>query len=396
MVTGVDVQHVAPCRPDPLGRHGDEPEDEGLDAAGRLQPEPPDADPLQDGLVEVADQGGEGEEGGVFRHGRLGEPAPAEAVAHVVEDALLAAAQVVELHDVHCRGPEVVGEYAAVGVLALPEVGLSVNAPLPLDDEAVGLALPFLHEDGVDFVRDAVDLHLLPPPQREDAGVERLAAVGPDVEVRAVPLDFGHYLLGTRPAVGAEAPDADSPGLEPREDAVQGVLLAEAHVGVAVAVLDIDNPVANDINTGSVAEELLVRRFCIILLCLNELMIKVNIAFLNFLQLVSRNQSVYKQCVEFVRCVEIIGLALVGSIGDVILCQLPDGSEDGIRTACAQGWMIREMAHQMRCHILHARAATEVHAHQRTDNLAELITDDAASLAQRLIAMTGKHSRKLS
>lgn len=135
-------------------------------------------------------------------------PAPAKAVAHVVEDALLAAAQVVELHDVHCRGPEVVGEYAAVGVLALPEVGLSVNAPLPLDDEAVGLALPFLHEDGVDFVRDAVDLHLLPPPQREDAGVERFAAVGPNVEVRAVPLDFGHYLLGTRPAVGAEAPDA--------------------------------------------------------------------------------------------------------------------------------------------------------------------------------------------
>lgn len=76
-------------------------------------------------------------------------PAPAKAVAHVVEDALLAAAQVVELHDVHCQGPEVVGEYAAVGVLALPEVGLSVNAPLPLDDEAVGLALPFLHEDGV-------------------------------------------------------------------------------------------------------------------------------------------------------------------------------------------------------------------------------------------------------
>ena len=46
-------------------------------------------------------------------------------------------------------------------------------------------------------------------------------------------------------------------------------------------------------------------------------MVKVNIVFLNFLQLTCRNQSVYKQCVEFVCSIEIIGLALVGSIGDV-------------------------------------------------------------------------------
>ena len=57
-------------------------------------------------------------------------------------------------------------------------------------------------------------------------------------------------------------------------------------------------------------------------------MVKVNIVLLNFLQLAYRNQSVYKQCVEFVWSIEIIGLALVGSIGDVFLCQFLDGSED--------------------------------------------------------------------
>lgn len=40
-------------------------------------------------------------------------------------------------------------------------------------------------------------------------------------------------------------------------------------------------------------------------------------------------------------------LALVGSIGDVFLCQFLDGSEDGIRAACTKGRMIREMAHQL-------------------------------------------------
>ena len=42
------------------------------------------------------------------------------------------------------------------------------------------------------------------------------------------------------------------------------------------------------------------------------------------------------------RQIEIIGLALVGSIGDVFLCQFLDGSEDGIRAACTKGRMIRE------------------------------------------------------
>ena len=106
-----------------------------------------------------------------------------------------------------------------------------------------------------------------------------------------------------------------------------GVCLMKTHIRVAIAVLDIDYLVTDNIYARPVAEELFVGRFCIILLRFKKLMVKVNIVFLNFLQLACRNQSVYKQCVEFVCSIEIIGLALVGSIGDVFLCQLLDGSD---------------------------------------------------------------------
>ena len=92
-------------------------------------------------------------------------------------------------------------------------------------------------------------------------------------------------------AVGSEAIRTDAFGFQKRKESLMGVCLMKAYIGVAVAVLDIDDLVSDNINSGSVAEELLVRRFCIILLCLNELMVKVNIVFLNFLQLASRTKA---------------------------------------------------------------------------------------------------------
>ena len=89
-----------------------------------------------------------------------------------------------------------------------------------------------------------------------------------------------------------------------------GVCLMKTHIRVAIAVLDIAYLVTDNIYARPVAEELFVGRFCIILLRFKKLMVKVNIVFLNFLQLACRNQSVYKQCVEFVCSIEIIGLAL--------------------------------------------------------------------------------------
>src|SRR5574344_1235654 len=153
--------------------------------------------------------------------------------------------------------------------------------------------------------------------------------------------------LRARTTVGSEAIHTDAVGFQKGKESLVGLSLIKAHICVDIAVLDIDNHVTDDIYDRSVAEELLVCRFCIILLSFKKLMVKVNIVFLKFLQLACRNQSVYKQCVEFVCSIEIIGLALVGSIGDVFLCQFLDGSEDGIRAAFTKGRMIREMAHQV-------------------------------------------------
>ncbi len=58
-----------------------------------------------------------------------------------------------------------------------------------------------------------------------------------------------------------------------------------------------------------------------------------------------------KQGVELVCRIEIIGLALIGSIGDVFLCQFLDGSEDGIRACmCARSDDTRDDASDAMLH----------------------------------------------
>ena len=58
-----------------------------------------------------------------------------------------------------------------------------------------------------------------------------------------------------------------------------GVCLMKTHIRVAIAVLDIDYLVTDNIYARPVAEELFVGRFCIILLRFKKLMVKVNIVF---------------------------------------------------------------------------------------------------------------------
>ena len=88
----------------------------------------------------------------------------------------------------------------------------------------------------------------------------------------------------------------------------------KAHICVAIAVLNIDNLLTDDIYARSVAEELLVCRFCIIFLCFKELMVEINIIGFHLIQFTGGNQGFYKQGVELVCRIEIIGLALIGSI----------------------------------------------------------------------------------
>ena len=76
------------------------------------------------------------------------------------------------------------------------------------------------------------------------------------------------------------------------EDSFQSLSLVEAHVCVTVSIFNTDNHVVNDCYTWTIAQELLVGWFCIILLCFNELMVKVKIILLTGFQLTSSKQGI--------------------------------------------------------------------------------------------------------
>ena len=172
-----------PGCPYPFCGHAYELKDEGFDAACFFQSEGLCVQPAHKAFVEVAYECREQEEHGVLCHERLWQPCPSEAVVHVVEDPFLAAPEVVELHYfTRCRGV-VVGQYAAVGVLSLPQVLLPVHAAFPLYDEPVRLAFPLLRDDGIQLIFDAVDDLALPSSQSQQAVIEGGAAVGADIEV---------------------------------------------------------------------------------------------------------------------------------------------------------------------------------------------------------------------
>ena len=57
------------------------------------------------------------------------------------------------------------------------------------------------------------------------------------------------------------------------------------NICVAIAILYADNQVANNRHARAIGKELLVCRLCIILLCLYELMVEINIIHLTLFQL---------------------------------------------------------------------------------------------------------------
>ena len=283
----------------------------------------------------------------VLCHERLGKSVPAVAVVHVVKDAFLATTQVVEFNDISGRRLVVVGQDAAVGVFSFPQIKIATGSPLSLDNKTIAPTLPFLNETGIELKLDAVDLLSLPSPKREDVIVERAASVCTDVEVFAMLLYLTDDFFRAGSTIGSETIYTDVLGFQKSKESLMGVCLIKAYICVAVAVLDIDNLVTDDIYTRPVAEEFLVCRLCIIFLSFKELMVKINIVTFLILQLTGGNQSVDKQGVKFICSIEVIGLALIGCIGNVILRQFLDGSKDGIRTACTKHWMVREMTHQV-------------------------------------------------
>ena len=69
----------------------------------------------------------------------------------------------------------------------------------------------------------------------------------------------------------------ESVQLKIREDALRGVLLVETDTGIAVAILYLNDEVAYDGYTGTVASEHLVGHLRVILLRLYKLMVEVHV-----------------------------------------------------------------------------------------------------------------------
>ena len=99
MVMSIDVQFVVSGCPYPFGRYADELENECLDPAALLQSEDFRVKPPHEELIEVAYHSRQQQENGVLCHEGLRQTCPAEAIIHVVKDTLLAASEVIELHD---------------------------------------------------------------------------------------------------------------------------------------------------------------------------------------------------------------------------------------------------------------------------------------------------------
>ena len=227
--------------------------------------------PLDDGLVEIADKCCKKKEHGVLCHEGFGQSGPSETIVHVIEDALLSSAEVIELDNLSYGRLVVVGQDAAVCVFSFPEVKLTVHPFPPLNHKPVCLAFPLLYKNGIPLKLNAVDFSPLPASESEEVIVERTTAVGTDIEGLAVGGNLFHDLKIVL--------------FKPFEESLQRVLLMETDVCVAVAVLNADNQISNNRHTWSITKELLVCMLCIIFLCFYELVVEINIIHLTLFQL---------------------------------------------------------------------------------------------------------------
>lgn len=105
--------------------------------------------------------------------------------------------------------------------------------------------------------------------------------------------------------------------LKIREDALQRVLLVEAHVGVAVAVFNAYNEVANDGNAGTVARELLVGYLGIVLFRLDELVVEVKVIGVARHKLACAHEYLHKKAVQLRGSIEIVAASCLRYVGRV-------------------------------------------------------------------------------
>ena len=237
---GVDVEFVLSCRFDPLGRYGDESEEETLDSVCVLDSkEECHERQSHDVSVEVCRHCGNEKENGVLVHERLWQMCPSEVVVLAVEDLLCRAPLVVVQYDFLVVQVPVVGQYAAVCVLAVEEVELlALLLALPLYDEAAVLhVLEALEGERLHIVLLEANLYCSPARLLLHLLVQAFISLGTYVELVSMLHDHLHDVLAIGAAVGTETSDMNAERPHHLEETAVGLCLHEAHVGVPPSVL---------------------------------------------------------------------------------------------------------------------------------------------------------------
>ena len=204
---------------------------------------------------------------------------PSEVVVLAVEDLLGSSSLVVVLYDLLIGHVPVVGQYTAVCVLAVEDVKLlSLLLALPLHDEAAMLyVLETLEGERLHVVLLESYLHRSPACLPLHLLVQTCIPLGTDVELVSMLHDHLHNVLAIGAAVSTEAPDMNAERPHHLEETPVSLCLHEAHVTVAVTVLKIGYQPADGEHAGAVAVKALVGALAVILLCLKELVVEVNV-----------------------------------------------------------------------------------------------------------------------
>ena len=121
--------------------------------------------------------------------------------------------------------------------------------------------------------------------------------------------DHFHDVLAIGAAVCTETPDMNAEQAHHLEETAVSLCLHEAHVTVAVAILQIGNQPADGEHAWAVAVKTLVGALAVILLRLKELVVEVHVVLASLRELTCGQQQLDEQLVQFLSRVEIIDVA---------------------------------------------------------------------------------------
>lgn|GEM_PF-5764082 len=307
---------------------------------------------------------------------------PSEIVVLAVKDLFCRAPLVVVQYDFLVGHVPVVGQYAAVCILAVEEVKLLALLPaLPLYDETAVLhVLETLEGEGLYVIALETNLHGGPTRLPLHFLVQACISLGTDVELFRMLHDHFHDVLAIGAAVGTETPDMNAKRPHHLEETAVSLCLLEAHVTVAVAILQIGNQPADGEHAGAVAVKALVGPLAVILVRLKELVVEINVVCSALRKLSRCQQQLDEQLVEFLRRVEVIDVAgLFRCIRYVLRCQFLYATQHSVRAWDAGMRTLGKNVLQIQVEVFHTVTTAAEHGEDGTYDLAVLIANQSAA-----------------